>query len=81
MLPEVDAETERNGVAVVRAWTEHGRTSLRIRFTSTADLIGAAETVSLLASRDDACRALGAWLDALVDEVPAQAGRGAPSSR
>ena len=76
----VDIDTERTGVAVVRAWTERGRTSLRIRIMSTADLTSAAETVSLVASRDDACRVIRAWLDTLLDETAAQrAGDEAPT--
>jgi len=64
----VETENEHSGLAVIRAWTEGQRTALRIRITSTDDLTGTAEVVTVVASREEACRMVGAWLDALLAE-------------
>jgi hypothetical protein len=62
----VEPDVERIGIAVIRAWTEGRRSTLRIRITATNDLSGVGENVTTVASRDAACDVVGAWLDRLL---------------
>jgi hypothetical protein len=59
--------TERDGIAVIRAWTEGDDARLKVRVTSMLDVTRSDMRVSVVCSLDETCDLVRTWLANLVE--------------